>query len=450
MTTCYHCSISNDSLVIECSICNKHIHQMCLFNANCLPEKWINSNTPSKAVLQIFNSVNFAFRCTSCIDNISIDNQSQSIISDISTSSILNYESSNIDTITDTTNPTYTHINKPTLQSISDDITEIKRLLTNTNKPTYADKLIKSTNDMIKTNLNVTNKINLLPIAPDSFSIVIENIRKLNSNNNIINSMFTQMQLNTNLISKVKYNLKNIEISFNSHYAQSIFISSIHCLKQSVYSKLFIRKSVDNKTLIHGKILYHAIKSKYVLYHKCVFNRFSNTYELRSINSHTKRIDWSVNPLLISDDNIEKYKNSYNSYISNIQINTSSQNKRVNPTKRYSNLPNTIIDKPTWLLNDKYIKCALINARSIKANIEILSDFITEFNHDIIAITETWLTHDFTPLISQLINDTYIFKHTPRNILHENKTGGGIGILFKKSMKLISYTNILSLVLNAS
>ena len=95
-------------------------------------------------------------------------------------------------------------------------------------------------------------------------------------------------------------------------------------------------------------------------------------------------------------------------------------------------------------------------ARSIKANIEILSDFITEFNHEIIAITETWLTHNFTPLISQLINDTYIFKYTPRNILHENvhdivnKTGGGIGILFKKSMKLISYTNYLSLVLNAS
>ena len=297
--------------------------------------------------MQIFNSVNFAFRCTSCIDNISIDNQSQSIISDISTSSILNNESSNIDTITDTTDPTDTHINKPTLQSISDDITEIKRLLTNTNKPTYAEKLIKSTNDMIKTNLNVTNKSNLLPIAPDSFSIVIENIRKLNSNNNIINSMFTQMQLNTNLISKFKYNFKNIEISFNSHYAQSLFISSIHCLKQSVYSKLFIRKSVDNKTLIHGKILYHAIKSKYVLDHKYVFNRFSNIYELRSINSHTKRIDWSVNPLLISDDNIEKYKNSYNSYISNIQINTNSQNKLVNPTNRYSNLPNTIIDKPT-------------------------------------------------------------------------------------------------------
>ena len=136
MTTCYHCSISNDSLVIECSICNKHIHQRCYINANRLPEKWINSNTPSKAVLQIFNSVNFAFRCTSCIDNISIDNQSQSIISDISTCSIQNYESSNTETITD---PTDTHINKPTLQSISDDITEIKRLLTKTNIPTYND-----------------------------------------------------------------------------------------------------------------------------------------------------------------------------------------------------------------------------------------------------------------------------------------------------------------------
>ena len=193
MNTCYHCSLSNDYLVIECSTCNKYIHQMCLFNANCLPEKWINSNTPSKAVLQIFNSVNFAFTCTSCIDAISIDNQSQSTISDISTNTILNSESYNTDTITDTTYPTDTYTYIPTLQSIADDIKEIKIILNKTNIPTYAEKLIKSTNNMIETNLNVTNNIKLLPKAPDSFSIVIENIRKLNSNNNIINNMFTQM-----------------------------------------------------------------------------------------------------------------------------------------------------------------------------------------------------------------------------------------------------------------
>ena len=117
---------------------------------------------------------------------------------------------------------------------------------------------------MIETNLNLTTKIKLLPISsslytsPDSFSIVIENISKL---------------------------------SFNFHYAQSLFISSIHCLKQSVYSKLFIRNSVDNKTLLHDKIIYHAIKYNYVLDHKCVFNRLGNIYELKSINSHTKRID---------------------------------------------------------------------------------------------------------------------------------------------------------------
>ena len=59
---------------------------------------------------------------------------------------------------------------------------------------------------------------------------------------------------------------------------------------------------------IHGNILYHAIKSKYVLDHKCVFNRFINTYELRSKNSHTKYIDWLIryHDIAISDDNIEK------------------------------------------------------------------------------------------------------------------------------------------------
>ena len=55
--------IYNDYLVIGCLICNKYTPQMCLFNAKYLPETWINSNTPSKVVLQILNSVNFAFRC---------------------------------------------------------------------------------------------------------------------------------------------------------------------------------------------------------------------------------------------------------------------------------------------------------------------------------------------------------------------------------------------------
>ena len=67
----------------------------------------------------------------------------------------------------------------------------------------------------------------------------------------------------------------------------------------------------DNKTLLHVKILYHAIKSKYVLDNKCVFNRFINTiYEIIDINSYTKKINWSINLLLISY-NIEKYTNSY-------------------------------------------------------------------------------------------------------------------------------------------
>ena len=108
---------------------------MCLFNANCLPEKWINSNTPSKAVLQIFNSVNFSFRCTSCIDKISIDDQSHLSIPDIPTSEIQNSSSAI----------------EPSLRSIAGSIDEIKIMLsknsinTGSLKKTYADTLKKST-----------------------------------------------------------------------------------------------------------------------------------------------------------------------------------------------------------------------------------------------------------------------------------------------------------------
>ena len=75
---------------------------------------------------------------------------------------------------------------------------------------------------------------------------------------------------------------------------------------------------------------------------------------------------------------------------------------------------------------------SLINIISLNANNFILSDNISDLDTDIIALTETWLTVD-TPTLS-IIPKNYQLIHTPRI----NRIGGGIGILFKNTIKLIS------------
>ena len=75
---------------------------------------------------------------------------------------------------------------------------------------------------------------------------------------------------------------------------------------------------------------------------------------------------------------------------------------------------------------------SLINIISLNVNNLILSDNISDLDTDIIALTETWLTVD-TPTLS-IIPKNYQLIHTPRI----NRIGGGVGILFKNTIKLIS------------
>ena len=55
------------------------------------------------------------------------------------------------------------------------------------------------------------------------------------------------MNLNTNSITKVKYNYNNIELFVNSKFAKSQFLSARQLLSNYDYSSLFIRSSL----LIH-------------------------------------------------------------------------------------------------------------------------------------------------------------------------------------------------------
>ena len=57
---------------------------------------------------------------------------------------------------------------------------------------------------------------------------------------------------------------------------------------------------------------------------------------------------------------------------------------------------------------------SLINARSVKANLIFILDFINEFNHDIIALTETWFNENDCAVISSLKSTDYNFIQANR------------------------------------
>ena len=314
-------SISNDDYTLTCNVCKCIIHHTCLYNVKCLPEKWINGNTPSKAVIQIFSNIfpiNFTFTCINSSHTNSTNNNNN------------NSPPSNSNAFTNTDHT------EPSLLSISNSINQIKTLLTESKIPTYAEKLIESNKNIIKSNNLITNRIKQLPITQDTHSIVIEKIRSLKSTNNIIIGIFYKMNLNTNSITKVKYNYNNIELFVNSKFAKSQFLSARQ-LSNSDYASPFIRSSLENDTLSHGRILYHALKYDYIHLddYKCVLNRFNNKYELRSVLTNSNKVDWSNQPLSISDVDLLKWSTSYDTFISNLKSKSSKDdltNQNTHPT----------------------------------------------------------------------------------------------------------------------
>ena len=82
----------------------------------------------------------------------------------------------------------------------------------------------------------------------------------------------------------------------------------------------------------------------------------------------------------------------------------------------------------------KALQLALLNARSLNNKSLIIKDYVVENNIDIMAFTETWLkpdTNDNTTTIRNLCPQGYAFYHLPR----QNRTGGGVGLLYNKQLK---------------
>ena len=90
-------------------------------------------------------------------------------------------------------------------------------------------------------------------------------------------------------------------------------------------------------------------------------------------------------------------------------------------------LPMNCISQPSM------IDACLLNARSIRNKTLIIKDFVIDNDIDILTLTKTWLnpnSNDQT-IINSICPTGYLFQQVPRE-----KRGGGVGILYKQSLKL--------------
>ena len=83
---------------------------------------------------------------------------------------------------------------------------------------------------------------------------------------------------------------------------------------------------------------------------------------------------------------------------------------------------------------------SLINARSVRNKILYLRDYIDSRNLDIIGLVETWLTKDSISDVTTLTQPGYEMVHFPR----EDRRGGGVGVMYKSTFKVISKKSITS------
>ena len=80
------------------------------------------------------------------------------------------------------------------------------------------------------------------------------------------------------------------------------------------------------------------------------------------------------------------------------------------------------------------MQCAVINTQSVRNKPLVVADFVADNGLDFLAITETWLKQDGDlDVIGALTPDGYSFIQIPCSY----GAGSGVGVLFKKTLKLI-------------
>ena len=72
-----------------------------------------------------------------------------------------------------------------------------------------------------------------------------------------------------------------------------------------------------------------------------------------------------------------------------------------------------------------------------------MRDYIGEHELDVVAIMETWLAEGETTVASKLCGGDFTFVHWPCS---GARRGCGVGVLFRKTLQLVSRADIVRLV----
>ena len=82
------------------------------------------------------------------------------------------------------------------------------------------------------------------------------------------------------------------------------------------------------------------------------------------------------------------------------------------------------------------VKLGVINCQSISGKLDFLFDHIKEYQLDIVALTETWLSSEDSKnkhVIDQCVAHGYSLHHSPRT---SGRRGGGLGLLVSNAIKV--------------
>ena len=102
-----------------------------------------------------------------------------------------------------------------------------------------------------------------------------------------------------------------------------------------------------------------------------------------------------------------------------------------------NNLSDIPLDASTPVLNSKNIRVGTVNVRSLKTSVNLVQSLLLREHLDVLLITETWLrASDEEWMKAQGFNSIhYKFSSYPRP---SGRRGGGIMLLFKKTIKLLT------------
>lgn len=108
-------------------------------------------------------------------------------------------------------------------------------------------------------------------------------------------------------------------------------------------------------------------------------------------------------------------------------------NKRADTIQKRNNVRNKLnVKRVKKEISNNSVPIALINARSIRSNRNIIKEFLDQTKPTILAITETWIKGDCDVNASDIVKDGYTLLRKDRS---GPKNGGGVALLCPQQMK---------------